>query len=232
MKKIIYLGAGLLMMFGFIGNVNAGCEYSKQMTITTEVQGNVITWATILEVTNEKFVIQKSYDGVNFESLDELEGAGTSRESNIYFYFDQDLTVTTIVYRLKQVDTNGKENLLAPKKFNRTESPMEAFAALSKPTIENSIQFDLTGTKSGFVSIELTNKETGEVITKDYMLREGQTELKVDVADLGVANYEVALDIDGKTEIFAIEKTGFSLSPPDEMADTKVKFKKVKKNNK
>jgi hypothetical protein len=73
-----------------------------------ENQNNAfLEWKTSSEINNEKFVIQKSYDGVNYYEIGEILGAGNSFETNSYTFTDSDITSEKVYYRLKQVDFDG-----------------------------------------------------------------------------------------------------------------------------
>jgi hypothetical protein len=67
---------------------------------------NVLNWVTETEVNNDLFILQKSYDAINFEEVEVLNGAGNSVRSIKYEAVDlapQKLTY----YRLTQVDFDG-----------------------------------------------------------------------------------------------------------------------------
>ena len=66
----------------------------------------VINWITSVEVNNDHFVVEKSYDGNVYFELTTVQGTGNSNTTNSYSVFDDDVSKTTY-YRLKQVDFNG-----------------------------------------------------------------------------------------------------------------------------
>jgi len=70
--------------------------------------GIEISWATAVEINNDHFSIERSTDAVNFESIANLPGAGTSFEINSYDFFDNDPFEGISYYRLKQTDIDGK----------------------------------------------------------------------------------------------------------------------------
>lgn len=66
-------------------------------------------WQTVSETGNEIFEVLRSFDGVNFEEIGSLLGAGTTTEVQNYVYFDTDEDKTGIVYyKLRQVDFDKK----------------------------------------------------------------------------------------------------------------------------
>ncbi len=66
-----------------------------------------ISWKTISQVDNARFEVEKSIDGVNFNTIKTLDGAGTTNQAKDYSILDEDFTQSAY-YRLRQVDNNGK----------------------------------------------------------------------------------------------------------------------------
>lgn len=65
-----------------------------------------LNWMTATETNNSGFEIQRSSGG-DFESIDFVDGNGTTAEPNSYSYIDRDVPVGTFTYRLKQIDFDG-----------------------------------------------------------------------------------------------------------------------------
>lgn len=75
---------------------------------SAERAGNevVVDWATSTEENNDFFEVQRSADGVNFEVIGEVNGAGTTINMQTYSYTDVDAPKSQLYYRLRQVDFN------------------------------------------------------------------------------------------------------------------------------
>jgi len=70
-----------------------------------------LLWSTETEENNERFEIQRSSDGISFETIDYVAGAGTTQVPISYAYHDYDvfdLGYRELYYRLKQVDYDGQ----------------------------------------------------------------------------------------------------------------------------
>ncbi|UII24947.1 T9SS type A sorting domain-containing protein [Fulvivirga maritima] len=72
---------------------------------------NHLYWTTLSETNNDYFEIQRSVDGVNFETITIISGAGTSAESISYNYTDATPGFGVNYYRLKQVDFDGTSTI-------------------------------------------------------------------------------------------------------------------------
>ncbi len=67
----------------------------------------LISWETQSESNNDFFTIEKSLDGHNWISIEQINGAGNSTISNQYFSRDYQIKPGTTYYRLRQTDYNG-----------------------------------------------------------------------------------------------------------------------------
>jgi Secretion system C-terminal sorting domain len=68
-----------------------------------------IAWSTASETNNDYFIITKSCNGLNWDEIDRVNGAGNSTQLEEYFILDRDLGFGTSFYRLIQVDNDGTE---------------------------------------------------------------------------------------------------------------------------
>ncbi len=69
---------------------------------------NILQWETATEFNNDKFIIERSRDGIHFEALGDVLGSGTSTFSSSYEYIDNSPINGINYYRLKQVDFDGQ----------------------------------------------------------------------------------------------------------------------------
>ena len=67
----------------------------------------VITWTTATEIDNDYFTVERTLDGVNFEDVLQMAGAGNSFSPITYIAYDENPLPGTSYYRLRQTDYNG-----------------------------------------------------------------------------------------------------------------------------
>ncbi|WP_426059353.1 hypothetical protein [Hymenobacter sp. B1770] len=89
---------------------------------TAEQDGSsaLLRWTTATEKDNAYFVVESSPNGQDFTTLHQVAGQGNSSRAQHYQYSDQNVAryaTSTVYYRLRQVDTDGKS----------TYSPVRAF---------------------------------------------------------------------------------------------------------
>ena len=68
----------------------------------------MLNWSTRSETTNNFFTIEKSMDGISFNEVVQIKGAGNSEVIKYYSASDYNPWNGLIYYRLKQTDFNGK----------------------------------------------------------------------------------------------------------------------------
>lgn len=66
-----------------------------------------LNWTTATETNNRAFIIQRSADGTVWNSIGELEGAGTTTSQTHYTFTDRTPLSGVSFYRLKQTDMDG-----------------------------------------------------------------------------------------------------------------------------
>jgi Secretion system C-terminal sorting domain len=82
---------------------NAYCGLSGTRTIQ---------WTTASEVNNDFFSVERSADGIYFETAARMPGAGTTSQTNYYAWTDQDASAGgSFYYRLRQTDFDGRNSL-------------------------------------------------------------------------------------------------------------------------
>lgn len=79
--------------------------------VTQKSADAVLQWHTLQEVNSKDFVIQRSFDGINFDDAGTVAAAGTSANSRAYSFTDVGVInsgINTIYYRLLSTDKDGK----------------------------------------------------------------------------------------------------------------------------
>ncbi len=67
-----------------------------------------LNWTTASELNNDFFTVQRSVDGAEFESIAQIDGAGTIQTSSHYTFVDQSPLPDVSYYRLRQTDFDKK----------------------------------------------------------------------------------------------------------------------------
>jgi len=129
-----------------------------------------LTWSTATEINNDYFTIERSYDGINYSIVGNVEGAGNSSEILHYSFWDQSSMEGTIYYRLKQTDYNGQFqysdlmaihcNQIKAEKILVYPNPASSYVTIELPGNDELLPYELINTEGQAV---LSGMITGKV---------------------------------------------------------------------
>lgn len=93
----------------------------KLTSFRAEILNNqtILNWSTASETNNKGFEVEKSIDGVNFETIGFVSGNGNSNKINKYSFTDANQS--SAYYRLKQIDFDGQFEYSTTVKVNSDE---------------------------------------------------------------------------------------------------------------
>ncbi|RLD60440.1 MAG: hypothetical protein DRJ01_09645 [Bacteroidetes bacterium] len=126
---------------GFVGDSQINTLPIKLLSFNVFNNNNqiIINWVTASEINNDYFSIERSVDGVSFEIIDIVNGAGNSNNVLNYETIDNKPLQGTSYYRLKQTDYDGKfeySSLVAVKVHKEVIS--QAMNVYPNPVLKNS----------------------------------------------------------------------------------------------
>lgn len=70
-------------------------------------------WVTAMEVNNEHFVIERSLDSLHFVTVGKANSVGESHTAQHYYFDDPHPVGGKLYYRLREIDSDGKQYLTA-----------------------------------------------------------------------------------------------------------------------
>jgi len=93
---------------GFTGGTCASLPVELVSFTAQNKKGRIaLAWATATEINNEGFEIERSTDGLQFETIAFVPGHGTTTAYHQYTYQDAQYPIGPVFYRLKQLDYDG-----------------------------------------------------------------------------------------------------------------------------
>ena len=147
---------------------------------------NYIMWTSESEINNDKYIIERSIDGINYYVINETKAVGNSNKINNYKYIDNNIKDNTIYYyKLKDVDFNGyiqEHKIISIKTIKQNIS--DSFNIKVYPNPCNKI-----------INIYSSNADVNSVIIKDYLGRiiYKKTEIYSDLFSINIENIDVGL---------------------------------------
>jgi hypothetical protein len=140
-------------------------------SFTAVLQGTsaLLKWATATETNNSGFQIERSVEGSGvWAEVAFVNGAGTSSSPKTYSYEDKNLAPGKYVYRLKQIDNDGKTTIYNPNALPKVDAGVSNILQLGgnypnpfNPT--TNIQFSVP--QDGYASLKVYNILGQEVAT-------------------------------------------------------------------
>ncbi len=157
------------------------------VSLDAENEGDAVhvTWVTASEVNASHFIVERSYDGINFTPAGRTEASGTSNQMHTYHFYDRnaDVQAAVIFYRLKQVDLN------------------EAFTYTPMVAVKSNLQ------KTGSVVTMQPNPFNGETHIAFNLLQDEK--VAVDVYDLtGRVIWSKETDLEKGEQMLQIPESG------------------------
>lgn len=97
----------------------------------------LLRWVTGTEINNDYFEVERSTDGVNFETIGKVEGAGTTQNEQKYQFEDADIYIADVLYyRLRQVDMDGAFDYSEIKYIGGIELQKESIVIYPNPVVD------------------------------------------------------------------------------------------------
>jgi|GEM_PF-6177216 len=124
-----------------------------------------ILWATASQTNNDHFSIERTANGINYEAIGIIKGAGTTSERKSYSYTDDRPLNGLSYYRLTQTDINGSESTFPVVKAN-CESSGEGIKIYPNP---NNGTFTLEGARL-YSDVTIINSWGANVFEKKNVL--------------------------------------------------------------
>jgi hypothetical protein len=159
-----------------------------------------LEWTTASESNNKGFEIQRSIDGRTWVTVGFVAGAGNSNVTRNYNYTDRNLQSGKYLYRLRQVDFDGKYNYSAI--INISISDKQDYSlGQNHPNPFNGttiIPYTISGTAHVRISIIDMHGRTVKVI-EEGLRRAGQYNVQLNLSELHSGVYIYKLDADSYT---------------------------------
>jgi hypothetical protein len=129
-----------------------------------------LSWATASETNNDYFTIEKTKDGLLFEKVTDVSGAGNSRERIQYNTFDNDPYKGFSYYRLKQTDFDGKFVYSKLVGIDNSRPEQHNFMVFPNPSTDGMINVNIKGNEADKGIIIITDPLGRTVYSKTFVL--------------------------------------------------------------
>ncbi|QKG51377.1 T9SS type A sorting domain-containing protein [Hymenobacter sp. BRD67] len=152
-----------------------------------------LRWTTAQELANSGFGVERSFDGLRFETLTFIAGAATSALSHRYAYDDAGvgrLHLGTVYYRLQQLDQRGKASYSPVQVVTFAPPALTMQVALYPNPAQASTTLDMTQLPAGPYQVTMLDA-TGRVV--QVLSLAGGLAHELAVADLRSGLYQLII---------------------------------------
>jgi hypothetical protein len=104
-----------------------------------------LSWHTASETNNDYFTIQKTRDGISFEDVATVDGAGTTTGLHSYAAADHSPYAGTSYYRLKQTDYDGTTTYYGMEQINVNGTQSSSLSVFPNPSNGEGISITMEG---------------------------------------------------------------------------------------
>jgi len=142
-----------------------------------------LSWSTSSEFNNDYFEVERSRDGVNFETIDMVQASNSPNSYNTYQVIDRSPNQGINFYRLNQVDFDGTSS---KSEIVSVEFAVNTFKLNRKAVIGDRIELSYNIPANGNYEIQAYSI-TGQLLySNELNLREGSNDLNFNLESEGV----------------------------------------------
>ncbi len=155
-------------------------------------KGVQLKWSTASEKDNSYFEVLRSSDGVVFDNLKNVSGAGNSSSINSYSFNDESPLLGMNYYQLNQLDYNGnsvKSKVIAL----RSDLKEGKFKILS--TLDNELVFSVYAQENASGKIKINNISGQSLLNSTLFLQKGLNQYRIPMPTLQSGVYISNLSI-------------------------------------
>lgn len=154
-----------------------------------DVNDVVIEWSTASQAINDYFTIQRSQDGYEWESIEEIPGCGNCNTQMDYQYLDRNPYIGISYYRLMQTDYDGNFEIFSPRSVTVKNDQTIGLHIKPNPAIDH-IELDFVyPTREFNHDVEIYNSNGTQVYKMFFMGK--MEDFQIDVSKLKPGYYIV-----------------------------------------
>lgn len=169
---------GLSIMGQYAVGKTGSPLYVKFGSISTTIKNNGVSlkWETLTEIDLQKFVIERSADGIHFSSIGEQSALAPNYTGYRYEFFDVSPLAATSFYRIRGIDTDGKFSYSAIIRVNNTNNDL-ATASIKiypNPVVNKELGIQATGLKTGAYQVLVTDLNGKQLYSQQIQVNSTQ----------------------------------------------------------
>lgn len=152
-----------------------------------------LKWSTASELNNEKFEIERSQDGREFQKIGEVEGKGTTSEQQEYSFEVERPRNGISYFRLKQIDFDGQFEISQVISVDFKGENGDVGEFYPNPSKSGIVNLDYTSQTDDEISITVFDVTGKLVVNQIQQVSNGDNNLSFDFSELNTGIYIVKI---------------------------------------
>ena len=163
-----------------------------------EVDEVALNWITASERDNDRFEVERSTDGVNFEVIRTVKGAGTTNYETQYYVIDAEPFVGVNYYRLNQFDIDGNSEYSEVRTVNILDDFYDMLSLFPNPTTgKTEVIFNSYSKGEAFLNV--IGADGKVIVNTSVDVERGGNKLNLDLSEQQRGVYIVSITTRDKT---------------------------------
>ena len=157
--------------------------------------GILVKWITASEINNDYFLLERSYNGTDFEEVARVQGAGTTSSMTHYSVADEKINASIpVYYRLRQFDYDGESETSKPVTVNCSGSYTVSSVLIFPNPVNNLLSIFINQSGNTKAKFTMFNAIGQVVLLKEYELSSGIQQLQLDVTAIAPGMYHAVFE--------------------------------------
>ncbi len=148
-----------------------------------------LNWSTATETNNKYFTIEKSTDGIYFEEVTSVNGAGNSIKILNYSEVDPNPYGGISYYRLKQTDNNGDFKYFPIVSVENKITVIIISNIHPNPTTTGNFSFDIYSPNKGTLRIQLIDNVGRNIFDNTQAISDNQSKINIETTSIPLGIY-------------------------------------------
>ncbi len=187
--------------------------------------GTLLEWGTSFESGSDIFYIEKSSDGLHYNSIGELTAAGDSRKETRYRFLDTEISKEKKFYRLKLVEKEGIVSYSRTIVLHENLGNTFQIVYMNNTTSTGIFHFTLDMLEEGMITYFLYSNEGKLLNENEVFTLKGMNDIMLDLSDNPAGTYKISFRKMNESQGVVIKKTTI----PDVDRIGNIKKKELKK---
>jgi len=166
-------------------------EYNPELDVVD------VAWTTESEINNDYFLVERSVNGIDFEVINKIRGAGNTQLETQYYVEDPNPFVGVNYYRLKQVDFDGAFKYSEVRSVNILDDVYDMMSVFPNPA-DDATEVIFNSYDNNGAILKLVKMDGKVIINTPIETKQGGNHINVDLSAQDAGVYFVVVITDKK----------------------------------